>query len=192
MYIDGACQYMYSMSILQTLNACYVFIVVKALLQICGSILLPFSLLSIRRVVVQLISYHIRDRIQFKCEPPTPMHLACQNGHEQVVKAIATMVPEWIDANDDTWTPLHMASVKGYVQVVETLVNHKATFKAVNGGITPIHLAVKKGYIDVVRVLLSAYPDEVNTPDENGKTPLHLAAKHCGDQPGIVTKLLER
>ena len=144
---------------------------------------------------MQLISYHRRNRIQFKCEPPTPMHLSCQNGHEQVVKAIATRVPQWIDssdANNDTWTPLHVASEKGYVHVVQTLVNYEATFKVMKHGITPIHIAVKKGYIDVVKVLLCAYPDEVNTPDENGKTPLHLAAKHCGDHPEIVTELLKR
>ena len=75
------------------------------------------------------------------------------------------------------------------LRVVETLVKQKAKLKTVKDGITPIHMALQKGYIDVVKVLLCAYPDEVNTPDENGRTPLHLAAKLC---PEIVTELLKR
>ena len=141
------------------------------------------------------MAYHERNGMQYKCKQPTPMHLACQNGHEQVVGAIATRVPQWIDSSDadnQMRTPLHVASEKGYVQVVETLVKHKAKLKAMNGGITPIHMAVQKEYIDVVKVLLCAYPDEVNTPDRNGKTPLHLAAKLCGNHPEIVTELLKR
>ena len=123
------------------------------------------------------------------------MHLACQNGHEQVVKAIATMVPEWVDSSDadnGMRTPLHVASENGYVKVVEILVKHKAKLKAMKDGITPIHMAVQEACIEVVRVLLPAYPDEVNTADMKKKTPLHLAARYCGNHPGIVTELLER
>ena len=144
---------------------------------------------------MQLISYHRRNGIQFEYGTPTPMHLACQNGHEQVVESIATRVPEWVDSSDadsGMRTPLHVASENGYAQVVEILVKHKAKLKAMKDGITPIHMAVQKGYIDVVRVLLSAYRDQVNTADMRKNTPLHLAARYCGNHPGIVTELLER
>ena len=144
---------------------------------------------------MQLISYHRRNGIQCECGSLTPMHLACQKGHEQVVEAIATNVPEWIDSSDadnGMRTPLHVASENGYAQVVKTLVKHKAELKAAKDGITPIHMAVQKGYIEVVRVLLSAYPDEVDTADMKKNTPLHLAAQYCGNHPGIVTELLER
>jgi len=123
------------------------------------------------------------------------MHLACQNGHKQVVEAIATMVPEWVDSSDadnDMRTPLHVASENGDEKIVEILVNHNAHLKAMKDGITPIHVAVKKGYTEVVRKLLSKYPDQVNTADMKGKTPLHLAARYCGDHSNIVTELLKR
>ena len=123
------------------------------------------------------------------------MHLACQNGHEQVVEAIATRVPQWVDSSDadnGMRTPLHVASENGYAQVIEILVRHKAKFKGTKDGITPIHMAVQKAYIEVVRVLLSAYPDQVNTADMKKNTPLHLAAHYCGNDSSIVTRLLQR
>jgi len=123
------------------------------------------------------------------------MHLACQNGHKQVVEAIATMVPQWVDssdANNGMRTPLHVASENGDEEVVEILVDRNAKLKTMKDGITPIHVAVKEGYIKVVKKLLSAYPDEVNTADMKGKTPLHLAARYCGDHLSIVRELLKR
>lgn len=146
-------------------------------------------------MVKQLISYYRRNGIQCECGTLTPMHLACQNGHKQVVEAIATMVPQWVDssdANNGMRTPLHVASENGDEEVVEILVDRNVKLKTMKDGITPIHVAVKECYIKVVKKLLSAYPDEVNTADMKGKTPLHLAARYCGDHLSIVRELLKR
>ena len=122
------------------------------------------------------------------------MHIACQNDQLEVVEAIATMVTQWINSSDedhDLQTPLHIASEKGYVRIVKALVNHNAKLRPMRNGATPIHAAVQKGNIEVVEVLLSEYHGAVNTTDDNGKTPLHYAARYCGGHPEIVTALIK-
>ena len=140
----------------------------------------------------QIISH---SKIEVKSGKLTPMHLACENGHLEVVKAIATLVPQWInstDSDNDMKTPLHVASEKGYVEIINVLVMQKPKLCSTRDGITPIHLAIQKGNIEVVRTLLSAYRDEINCTDNKGQTPLHYAAHYCGDHPAIVTELIKR
>ena len=125
----------------------------------------------------------------------TPMYLACQNGHLEVIKKIATMVPHWVNSSDsdnDMRTPLHVASEKGYEEIVNVLMMYNAEPHPTKKGFTPIHMAVQKGHIKVVRTLLSKFPDEVNTPDKKSQTPLHHAARECRDNPEIVTELIHR
>ena len=145
----------------------------------------------------KLISHNIDNGIGFKSGKLTPMHLACQNDQLEVVETIATMVTQWINSSDEDnhmQTPLHIASERGYVRIVNALVKQNAKLRPTRNGATPVHLAVQKGNIEVVEVLLSAYHDHdaVNTTDDNGKTPLHYAARYCGNQPEIVTTLVER
>ena len=147
------------------------------------------------RVVKKLISHNKYNGIQSPPGKLTPMHIACQNNQVEVVKTIATMVPQWVNSSDsdnNMQTPLHVASEKGFVTIINVLVNHNARLRPTRNGATPIHLAVQKGNIEVVENLLSAYPDEVNTADNIGQTPLHYAARYCGHHPELVTTLIER
>ena len=123
------------------------------------------------------------------------MHLACQNDQLEVVETIATMVPQWINSSDednDMKTPLHIASEKGNMEIVSALVKHSAKPQPTRNGTTPIHIAVKNRGTEVVKILLSAYPDEVDTANNKGQTPLHHAACYCGDHPKMITTLIER
>ena len=123
------------------------------------------------------------------------MHLACQNNQLEVVEAVATMVPQWINSSDednDMQTPLHVASEKGNMEIVSALVEHNAELYPTRNGTTPIHIAVKNGGTEVVKILLSAYPNEVDTANNKGETPLHHAVCYCGDHPKMITTLIER
>ena len=147
------------------------------------------------RVVRKLISHNHDNGIGFPPGKLTPMHIACQNNQVEVVKTIAKMVPWWINSSDednDMQTPLHIASERGHIKIIDVLVNHNAKLCPTRKRATPIHLAVQKGNIEVVENLLSAYPDEVNTADNKGQTPLHYAAHYCGHHPELVTTLIER
>ena len=123
------------------------------------------------------------------------MHLACENGHLDVVKAIAKLVPQWINSSDsdnDMKTPLHIASENSCVEIINVLIMQKPKLCSTRDGITAIHMAVQKGNVEVVRVLLSAYGNEINCTDNKGQTPLHHAARYCADHPEIVTELVKR
>ena len=143
----------------------------------------------------KLISYNTDNRVENKSGKLTPMHLACQNDQLEVVETIATMIPQWINSSDednDMQTPLHVASEKGNMEIVSALVKHNAELRPTRNGTTPIHITVKNKNIEGLKILLSAYPDEINTADNKQQTPLHHAALHCGDHPEIITTLIER
>ena len=147
------------------------------------------------RVVERLISHYICNGIERKSGKSTPMHLACENGQVEVVKKIATMVPQWINSSNednDMKTPLHVASEKSYIGIVNELVMQNAKLCSTRDGITPIHMAAQKGNIEVVKALLLAYPNQIDCADNKGQTPLHYAAQHCGDHSEVVTELIER
>ena len=83
-------------------------------------------------------------------------------------------------------TPLHLAagsnpdysSKKNSINVdlVKYLVSQGADVNAKSGRGTPLHEAVRYSNVDVVKYLVSKKSD-VNAKNEDGETPLHLAAK---------------
>jgi len=95
----------------------------------------------------------------------TPLCLASQNGHADVVRGL-------VDANCDvncsadiddsrSVTPLHLAVRNGHTDVVRLLVSAGADVEAsmttsVVSGLTALHLAVESGQLDVIDVLLEA------------------------------------
>lgn len=62
-----------------------------------------------------------------------------------------------------------------------------ATFRGAKGE-TALHDAVARGDIHIVQAMLDKYPQLIDTPDNNGKTPLHYAAEKL---QGATFKLLQ-
>lgn len=59
-------------------------------------------------------------------------------------------------------------------------------------GTTCLHAAAQNGDLRSVRLLLAAYVStDVNAPNDEGSTPLHLACGDGGAQPAILQALLE-
>jgi ankyrin repeat protein len=82
------------------------------------------------------------------------------------------------DAQDNRGdTALHLAVQYDYSEVMDFLLHLDPTIRVDlenNHGQTPFHIAMYRGYLYGVERLLS-YDIDVNTPDEDGNTPLHLA-----------------
>ena len=106
----------------------------------------------------------------------TPLHLASDKGHSEVVRVLLEHGADVEAQNEDKLTPLHRASRSGRGQVVRVLLEQGADAAAFDRNrMTPLHWASFGGYVEVTRTLLERSKD-VAARDKNGWTPLHWAA----------------
>ena len=110
--------------------------------------------------------------------------IACQNGHENVVRAL---VREGAEANpsnhhkESGWTCLHFAASRGHDKIVTFLLSSECGVRDCDYkdyiGNTPLHLCCAEGRTSTAGILLDndAHIDERN---EAGDTPLGLAVWH--------------
>ena len=73
--------------------------------------------------------------------------------------------------------PAHCGAAKGQLETLRILGTHGANLWVRNvKGDYPLHEAVASGRKDLVRWLLTQRPDAVNSPNNDGRCPLHIAA----------------
>jgi ankyrin repeat protein len=73
--------------------------------------------------------------------------------------------------------PAHCGAAKGQLETLRILGTHGANLWVRNvKGDYPLHEAVVSGRKDLVRWLLTQRPDAVNSPNNDGRCPLHIAA----------------
>ncbi|CAK9258269.1 unnamed protein product [Sphagnum jensenii] len=129
-------------------------------------------------------------------EQNTPLHLACKEGHDEVVQVMLKRFKELaLDAiNIRGNTPLHLAAINGHVHIVNKLLKPEAEVD-LNGrnkkGQTALHFATIKCHPNVVKALCLAKEERLraNLQDRNGKTCLQYAKE---GQQNRKSKLLER
>ncbi|XP_066142008.1 serine/threonine-protein phosphatase 6 regulatory ankyrin repeat subunit B isoform X3 [Euwallacea fornicatus] len=124
-----------------------------------------------------------------KVTDATPLQMAAEGGHAEVVKALVRAGASVTDENKGGFTAVHLAAQHGHLQVLEVLRssnNLRVTSKKL--GVTPLHVAAYFGQADTVRELLTHVPGTVKSDspngaslvpalgNESGMTPLHLAS----------------
>lgn len=124
-----------------------------------------------------------------KLTDATPLQIAAEGGHAEVVKALVRAGASVTDENKTGFTAVHLAAQNGHGQVLEVL-RHSNTLRVTSKklGVTPLHVAAYFGQADTVRELLQHVPGTVKSDapsgaslvpilgNESGMTPLHLAS----------------
>ncbi len=134
----------------------------------------------------------------------TPLHLAAQYGHAEIVKFLIANRAGINARNKVGFTPLASIVFFGFRQkridlgsvkdVVEVLIDSGADVNTQRGfGPTPspLHHAAAHGTKEVVELLISAGA-EINAKDHNGDTSLNYACRYRRKKKGGVIDLLHK
>ena len=104
----------------------------------------------------------------------TPLHVAADAGRTALVKALLDAGADALaqDAVRWRWQSLRRALLCLPMRAALTRTYAASQYKRV-----PLHRAVRNGHAATVAALLAAAPGGVDTPNENGWTPLIYAAR---------------
>ena len=149
------------------------------------------SVNGLSRIVPAFLDTEMRYEVSMSIPSPdvdakdnsgrTPLSLAAEYGHLEVVRLLVATGKVEVNSKDSEWgqTPLSWVAHRGRLEVVRLLV---ATGEAEvdaksNSGQTPLSLAAMNGHLEVVRLLVATGKAEVDTKSNSGRTPLSLAAE---------------
>lgn len=129
-------------------------------------------------------------------EEELPIHIACQEGHLEIVSLILRLrfnerAQMMITHDHDFNYPIHLACESGNEEIVKVLFLNQAdpTVRKIHD-VTPLHIAAKEGFIAIVDVLLQYENADINETDEDLATPLHYAARF--NKVSMIEFLLEK
>lgn len=155
------------------------------------------------KVVEELMKFDRQGVISArnKLTDSTPLQLAAEGGHADVVKVLVRAGASCTDENKSGMTAVHLAAQNGHGPVLEVMrSSNSLRVSSKKLGLTPLHIAGYYGQADTVRELLVNVPATVKSdpptgtslvPElgtESGMTPLHLAA-YSGNE-NVVRLLL--
>ncbi|PAA94850.1 hypothetical protein BOX15_Mlig019356g1 [Macrostomum lignano] len=108
----------------------------------------------------------------------SPLHVACKNGHVDIVELLLENGADAEAKNEDEETPMHLAAQAGHLQVVRRLlkINLSLAFDEDEDSNTPMHLAALTGQARICQLLIEEGKADVNARNSRGWTALDCAA----------------
>ena len=119
----------------------------------------------------------------------TPLHVACQCGHEKLARLLITKYNCQVDVkNKIKETPLHKACSSGHISIVRMLISKfKLKKKARNyQNNTPLCVAVLGGHMSVVQVLITEFDCSPHVEGFEGRSLLHHACEKGHTKLAII------
>jgi ankyrin repeat protein len=111
----------------------------------------------------------------------TPLHLAAESGHIEIVEFLISSGAEINVADVNSNTPLHYTATAGKVEAAEFLLAKGAEVDARNHEkCTPLHLAASFNHKPIMKLLIEKGA-EVDSKEYRGGTPLLLSVWRAGD-----------
>ena len=95
----------------------------------------------------------------------TPLHVATEGGHTDVVKLLISNGASPLDENKAGMTPVHLAARYGHSAVISEFVKQNISLRNLSRklGMTALHIAAFYGEEDIVRELMRHVPPSVKS-----------------------------
>lgn len=138
---------------------------------------------DIHVLTIVITSYpHLIDTPNPREQYQTPIHIAAEKGHVEIIEKLVELGSQAIDTPDyDGWTPLYVAARYGYVSVIETLVRlgSQAIDIPNKYGMTPMFKAVMRGHVSVIETLVRLGSKAINIPNNDSWTLIYAATYYA-------------
>ena len=119
----------------------------------------------------------------------TPLWMASQNGHSDIVQALIQAKADVNKTRDDGMCPLSIAVKNGHIEVAKLLLDAQADInQADDKGYTPLIVAAIYGHRKILKLLLDAPQADILKPIISGDSVLTLAIEY--DQLHIINILI--
>ena len=139
-----------------------------------------------------------------KITDSTPLHIATEGGHYDVVKMLMDSGSSASDENKLGYTPIHIAAKYGHLELINKFASSNVNLRQLSRktGLSALHIASYNGKEETVRELLTHVPAglkselpasaahaiAVDLATESELTPLHMGA-YSGSE-NVVRALL--
>ena len=122
----------------------------------------------------------------------TPLHIACELGHELIVHLLISNGAEIYIRDCYSNISIHRAASQGHVNILDCLITDYACDPKFTGyqDRTLLHFACSNGNTDLVNTLIQKYGISPMATDAINQTPLHIAASY--GQEEVVCLLITK